>query len=124
MSTVLLVDDAPEIRDFVTMFLKDEGFDVAACGAAEDALTQIDRAVPDLLILDGRLPRMSGWECLELLRASAQTVTLPVLLLTAAVDELERGQQQPPDACTAFLAKPFDLDDLLATIQEVIESCG
>ncbi len=122
MTTILLVDDAPEVRDVVAAFLADEGYDVEACGRAEEALARIERSVPDLLILDGRLPTMSGWECLDRLRASDRTARLPVLMLTAALDDLERNGRAP-DACTTYLAKPFDIDDLLAAIRGVIETC-
>jgi DNA-binding response OmpR family regulator len=122
MGTILVVDDAPEIRDLLTAFLSDEGFDVLAYDAAEGALTQIDLAVPDLLVLDGRMARMSGWQCLQCLRASARTLTLPVLMLTAAPDDLKQADR-PADNFTTYLAKPFDLDELLAAIFGVMATC-
>jgi len=120
--TVLLVDDAPEIREVLTACLTDEGFAVTAYEAAEPALAQTDRAVPDLVVLDGRLARMSGWQCLEHLHASEQALRLPVLLLTAAIDDLDRAKQAADD-CTRYLAKPFDIDELLATIYAVLAAC-
>ncbi|MDP8922146.1 MAG: response regulator [Chloroflexota bacterium] len=123
MTTILVVDDAPEVRDVVATFLADEGFEVAACGSAEDALVRLALALPDLLILDGRLPGISGWECLRQLRRSDRTARLPVLMLTAAVDDLEKGRQEPPDDCTTYLAKPFEIDDVLAAIHGVITAC-
>ncbi len=124
MTTILLVDDAPEVREVMTLFLTDEGFEVETCGRAEDCLSRLAATLPDLLILDGRLPGMSGWTCLQQLRHSEHTAKLPVLMLTAAVDDLERARQDPPDDCTTYLAKPFDLDDLLAAIHGVIETCA
>jgi|SRR4051794_36252659 len=124
MTTILLVDDSPDIRDLVGSFLTDEGFDVIAYDRAEGMLIRLAVSLPDLLILDGRLPVMSGWQCLELLRASERTNRLPVLMLTAAVDDLGRARQEPPDDCTSYLAKPFDIDALLAAIHGVIETCN
>jgi len=123
VSSVLLVDDAPELRELVSTILTDEGFDVTAFDAAEEALTHIDLVLPDLLILDGRLTRMSGWQCFQLLRASERTEKLPVLMLTAAVDDVQRAEQ-PADDCTAYVTKPFDIDELLAKIDELIETCA
>jgi two-component system phosphate regulon response regulator PhoB len=123
VTTILVVDDAPELRDIMTIVLMDEGFEVSACGRADEALTRLACSLPDLLILDGRLPGMSGWQCLKLLRASDRTAKLPVLLVTAAIDDLERGEQEPTDDCTTFVAKPFDIDDLLAAIHKVIATC-
>jgi CheY-like chemotaxis protein len=123
MTTILLVDDAPEIRDVVATFLDDEGYVVTTAERAEEALPLLAVALPDLLILDGRLPGMSGWECLDLLRADERMGKLPVVLLTAALDDLQRIAR-PPDDCTAVLSKPFDLDALLEAIQGVIETCN
>jgi DNA-binding response OmpR family regulator len=123
MTTVLVIDDAPEIRDMVTEFLIGEGLAVVASGSAEEGLVLLDRSLPDLVILDGRLPGMSGWQCLELLRAAERTVRLPILMLTAAVDRLQTTAH-PADDCTTYLAKPFDLDDLLASIHGVIQTCN
>jgi DNA-binding response OmpR family regulator len=124
MTTILLVDDALEIRDVVTLVLTEEGFAVTACDRADDALTRLLLSLPDLLILDGRLPGMSGWQYLAQLRASERTTKLPVLMLTAAADDLEKAMEAPPDDCTTFLAKPFDIDDLLAAIHDVIRTCN
>jgi two-component system, OmpR family, phosphate regulon response regulator PhoB len=122
MTTVFLVDDSLEIGDFVATFLRDEGMDVTTFVRAEAVLPLLHLTLPDLLILDGRLPGMSGWQCLDLLRASDRTNRLPVLLLTAALDDLQRATR-PPDECTTYFSKPFDLDDFLAAIRGVIESC-
>src|SRR5215212_4836547 len=124
MRTILLVDDAPEIRDLVTMVLVNEGFAVTSCAGAEEAMTRLLLSLPDLLILDGRLPTMSGWQYLDLIRASERTARLPVLMLTAAADDLQPGKQKPPADCTSYLAKPFDIDVLLAAIDGVIETCN
>jgi DNA-binding response OmpR family regulator len=122
MTTILVVDDAPEIRDLVATFLTDEGFEVTSFGRAEDALARLQVFLPDGLILDGRLPGMSGWQCLNLLRGADRTTRLPVLMLTAAFDDLQRAAR-PPDDCTSYVAKPFDLDALLAALHRVIETC-
>jgi DNA-binding response OmpR family regulator len=123
MTTILLVDDAPEIRDVMTVVLNDEGFDVTACDRVDEALNLLAPSLPDLLILDGRLPGMSGWEFLGLLRASVRTARLPVLILSAAAEELHRNTQNPADDCTSYLTKPFDIDALLATIQDLLKTC-
>jgi two-component system phosphate regulon response regulator PhoB len=123
MTTVLLVEDAQEITDVVTTLLTDEGFEVAACERAEDALSRIADALPDLLILDGRLPGMSGWQCLHLLRGADLSVRLPVVMLTAAIHELQ-SFALPLDDCTAYLTKPFNVDELLDAIQSILQTCN
>ncbi|MCC7370649.1 MAG: response regulator [Chloroflexi bacterium] len=123
MPTILLVDDVPQIRDVVEAFLSDEGYDVRTCASAEDALAHLGQSVPDVMILDGRLPGMSGWQCLEKLRASERTARLPVLMLTAAPKDGQAYLSASGDGCTGCLVKPFDLDILLESIERVIEGC-
>ena len=123
MTTILLVEDAQEITDVVATLLRDEGFEVADCERAEDALSRIAVALPDLLILDGRLPGMSGWQCLDLLRGAEVSVRLPIVMLTAAIHELQ-AFARPPDDCTAYLTKPFDVDELLDAIQSILQTCN
>lgn len=122
MTTILLVDDARDIKEVVTTLLTDEGFDVSDCDMAEEALRRMTVTLPDLLILDGRLPGMSGWECLDLVRSANGWPRLPVVMLTAAVNELQ-AFARTTDACTAYLAKPFDFDDLLVAISSILETC-
>jgi CheY-like chemotaxis protein len=123
MSTVLLVDDVPEIRDVIATLLADEGFDVVATGSAEAALAHLAENVPDIMILDGRLPGMSGWACLDLIRNTARTSRLPVLMLTAAPGDISQYAGGPDDACTRCVVKPFDLDMLLQAISEIMDQC-
>lgn len=123
MSTVLLVDDVAQIRDVVTMFLTDEGYQVFAYGTCEEALLYLERTLPDLVILDGRLPGMSGWECLERLRVADRTAQLPVLMLTAAPGDAQQYADMAAGACTRCLVKPFDLDGLLDALHELTETC-
>jgi two-component system phosphate regulon response regulator PhoB len=123
VTSIVVVDDAPEIRDIVAMFLTDEGFAVTAYERVDAALARLAVSLPDLLILHGRLPEISGWQCLHDLRASERTNGLPILMLTAAVNDVDRARQEPPDDCTAFLTKPFNLDELLDAIHDVIDTC-
>ena len=122
MPEILVVDDSFAVRDAVAAFLHDEGYDVSTCASAEEAMAQVAMSLPDLLILDGRLPGMSGWQYLALLRQDNRTVHVPVLLFTAAIDDLMRAGRSS-DPCTTYLGKPFDLDELLAAIRGVIETC-
>ncbi|MGE3270018.1 MAG: response regulator, partial [Chloroflexota bacterium] len=102
---------------------QDEGFGVTMCGNAEQAFEHLSVSLPDVLLLDGRLPGMSGWLFLEMLRASERTATLPILMLTAAPHDVDRYRRDESDACTSYLVKPFDIDTLLDAIQTMIAHC-
>jgi two-component system phosphate regulon response regulator PhoB len=123
MPTILLVDDVAQIRDLVSMFLTEEGFQVLAFGSCEEALAYLATNRPDVVILDGRLPGMSGWECRARLRAAEETARLPILMMTAAPRDGQQYLCGEADECTRCLDKPFDLDQLLDAITEILDAC-
>jgi len=106
---VLVVEDDEGIREFVSMALADEGYDVAAAPHGAAALALVRQAQPNLILLDMRMPVMDGW---EFSRAYRQTPPphAPIIVLTAARDAADRAEQIDADG---YLAKPFDVDDLL-----------
>lgn len=110
---ILIVDDDDAIREFVGLFLTDEGFavDSAAHGAA--ALTILDTVVPHLILLDLSMPVMDGWEFVRTYR-DRPGPHAPVVALTAAHDPATAVEQLHPDG---VLPKPFGLDDLLAVVK-------
>lgn len=110
MAKIAVVDDDQTIRELIAAVLQDEGFEIATYARAEPALAQLALDHPDLLILDGRLPDLSGWTCLNRLRQTGGTARVPVVLLTAALDDLAAASDTP-DPYTTYLAKPFDLED-------------
>ena len=116
---LLIVDDEPIIRDSLAEFLAQEGFDVTACGDAEEALAHARRTRFDLALCDVQLPGIDGLELLDrLLKISPETV---VLLITAygtvetAVAAFQRGAHD-------YLIKPILLDEVLIKIRRLLEA--
>jgi DNA-binding response OmpR family regulator len=112
---VLVVDDEPDIVDFLTTVLHDEGYDTEAARDGLDALEKIDKVQPSLLILDLMMPRMSGFEVLDALkRRNGQRPSVIVLSAKSThqdiLDALEKGADD-------FIPKPFDLEDLLLRVR-------
>jgi|SRR5579871_5348327 len=108
---VLVVDDEPQIRAFLSLTLSDAGFDVRAAedGVAALALLQTQR--PAVVVTDLMMPRMNGWELCHHLRASADTAAIPLVVISAL-----QAADAPGDA---FLPKPFDLEALLAVLHRL-----
>jgi two-component system chemotaxis response regulator CheY len=113
-SVILLVDDDPDVRSLTRTFLEHEGYSVFSSGDAERAM-QIFRSVPqvDLLVTDVYMPGRSGVELARELKAIRSEV--PVLLISGGV--LEEGQETEG---WSFLAKPFRLPELLATVHRIL----
>lgn len=116
MQKILLVDDEPVIIDSLTYSLNREGFDVHTAVDGSQALELFDTVRPDLVVLDIRLPGLDGLEVCRRLRARS---TVPIIMLTALGNELDRvvGLEVGADD---YLPKPFSFRELLARIRSML----
>jgi DNA-binding response OmpR family regulator len=115
---VLVVDDDESIREFVSVALSDEGYDVVTAADGAAAMDTIGRVVPSVILLDMRMPIMDGWEFSRAYRATAMPHA-PIIVVTAARDAAERAAQIDADD---YLAKPFDLEVLLAMVGRYVRA--
>jgi two-component system response regulator MprA len=114
---ILVVDDEPAVRESLASSLVFEDYEVVTAADGVSALDELDRAHPDLAILDILMPRMDGLTACRRLRARGKT--LPVLMLTArdTVGDRVTGLDAGADD---YLVKPFDLDELLARVRALL----
>ena len=103
---VLVVDDDVEIRETLSALLQHEGYDVSRAENGVQALEQLRRFHPDVVLLDLMMPVMSGWEVLDALQESGEIDQVPIIVVSA---------MGAPGA-RACLRKPVDLDELLAVV--------
>ena len=117
---LLVVDDEPNLLRAVAASLSAEGFDVTTARTAEDALISMAQTVPDLLISDIRMPGKDGYTLVRQLRSSPRTRLIPVVLLTAKDQTIDRiaGFRAGVDA---YVTKPFEPEELLAIIDSILE---
>ncbi len=117
---VLVVDDEPDIVEFLTTVLVDEGYTTETASNGMDAMTKIAALNPSLVILDLMMPKMNGFEVLDALRADSSHSHPSVIVLSAKsshhdiLQALERGAND-------FIPKPFDLEDLLLRVRVWLE---
>ena len=118
-SRVLIVEDERDIRDLVLFHLEREGFQVSSASSGEEALRQVRHASPDLVLLDLMLAAMGGLEVCRKLRQDPATVALPIVMLTAKGDEVDRvlGLELGADD---YIVKPFSPKELLARVRAVL----
>jgi DNA-binding NtrC family response regulator len=114
---ILIVDDDAGQRSLLDSFLKGQGFKTVVAGSGEQALGLLAREEFNMMISDVRMPGLSGLETLR--RARQQGAVLPVLLVTAYAD-IREAVDAMRDGALNYLAKPIDLDELLATIQQAM----
>jgi phosphate regulon transcriptional regulator PhoB len=118
-SRVLVVEDEPDIRDLLVFHLERDGFQVTKCKSGPEALRLVREARPDLVLLDLMLPDMDGLEVCRRLRQDPPTQSLPIVMLTARDDEVDRvlGLELGADD---YVVKPFSPRELVARIRAVL----
>jgi phosphate regulon transcriptional regulator PhoB len=116
---VLIVEDEPDIRNLVVHHLTRDGFRCRTADNGAEALARIRAAAPDLVVLDLMLPEMTGLEVCRRLRADPATAGVPIIMLTAKTDEVDRivGLEMGADD---YVAKPFSPKELVARVRAVL----
>jgi phosphate regulon transcriptional regulator PhoB len=116
---VLVVDDEPDIVELVSYNLSKEGFDVSSAADGQEALAKIRETKFDFVILDLMLPGMSGMEICRVLRNDTETKSLPIVMLTAKGEEVDRvlGLEMGADD---YVTKPFSPRELVARVKAVL----
>ena len=119
--TILVADDEPEVVNLVRTLLEWQRYSVLDAADGRDALQQARRAVPDLILLDVRMPRMSGLTVLEKLQADPLTEGIPVIMLSVVTtySEVRAALQR---GAVAYLSKPFELKEMLELVQRVLST--
>ena len=113
---ILVVDDDPDIARFVEMNLAMEGFEVIVAHDGATALDMVRKAAPDLVILDLMMPELDGVEVTRRLRADAMTSALPVIMLTAKGQTVDKVLGLTAGA-DDYVVKPFDTLELVARVR-------
>jgi two-component system phosphate regulon response regulator PhoB len=114
--TVLLVEDESAQREMLAYNLEAEGFDVITADNGEDGLILVDENDPDLIVLDWMMPQLSGIEVCRRLKSNSKTRQIPVIMLSARADEVDRvhGLETGADD---YVAKPYSVIELMARVK-------
>jgi two-component system phosphate regulon response regulator PhoB len=119
VTRVLVVEDEAAIAELVAINLRHAGYEVTIAADAEAALAQVDKVLPDLVLLDWMLPGQSGLALARAWRAESRTRALPIIMLTARAEEGDKlaGLDGGADD---YLTKPFSTKELLARIRALL----
>lgn len=120
MKKILVIDDDPDILSLVSFNLERAGYETATASDGEQGLEMMRKEAPDLVVLDVMLPQFSGLEVLKTLKFDSALKRIPVVLLTARGEELDRvlGLELGADD---YVPKPFSVRELLLRIQRILE---
>lgn len=118
---ILVVDDDEHIQKSLSQYLEMEDFEVEVASSGQEALDRAALQAFDLVLLDIMMPEMDGFEVVEILRAQEATSRVPIILLTARGQDTDvlKGYHL---GVSSYLTKPFNLDELVETIREVLEA--
>jgi two-component system phosphate regulon response regulator PhoB len=119
MSRVLVVEDESAIAELISLNLRHAGYEVTLAATADQARLEIDRVLPDLMILDWMLPGQSGLALAKRLRGEPRTRELPIIMLTARAEEGDKVAGLDAGA-DDYLTKPFSTHELMARIRAVL----
>jgi DNA-binding response OmpR family regulator len=123
MAKILIAEDEPDIRDLITFTLGFAGYEVVAASNGEEAVKLAREVVPDLILMDVRMPRLTGYEACAQIKADSKTRHIPVIFLSAKGQdsEIQTGLQA---GAAEYLLKPFAPDQLTSRIQAILSKQG
>ncbi|HLF89818.1 MAG TPA: response regulator [Anaerolineales bacterium] len=120
MAKILIAEDERDIRDLITFTLRFAGHDVTAASNGAEAVEQVEKVMPDLIMLDVRMPKMSGYEACEQIKSQEATKHIPVVFLSAKGQDAEVRAGMEVGA-TDYILKPFAPDKLTERVSEILK---
>lgn len=123
MPSVVIADDSPTLRRILTSVLSKEGFDIVLAEDGVSTVQQVFRTMPDVIVLDVQMPRVSGYVAARLLKDDWQTADIPIILLTSldAASDRYWGVQTGAER---YFTKDFEAPQLVAAVHEVVDAAN
>lgn len=115
---IMIVDDEEDIRISVGQIFEVSGYEVTKAEDGNDCLNKLERAIPDLVILDIMMPGMSGWDVAARIKENSKWSKIPIIFLTVKGDEMSIGMGGL--ASEEYVVKPFDIIKLKERVEEIL----
>ena len=123
MARILIAEDEPDIRELVAFTLRFAGHEVIATSNGEEAVQQAGQVIPDIILMDVRMPRMTGYDACRVMKADPVLKDIPVVFLSAKGQDSEI--QTGLDAgAEDYLLKPFAPDQLTERVRTILAKFG
>jgi DNA-binding response OmpR family regulator len=123
MTKILIAEDEPDIRELVAFTLRFGGYEVVAASNGEDAVHTASREHPDLILMDVRMPRLTGYDACRMMKASLDLKDIPVVFLSAKGQDAEI-QSGLEAGAEEYLLKPFSPDQLTERVRAILAKFG
>jgi two-component system, OmpR family, response regulator VicR len=119
---VVCIDDEPEVIDLIRLILSQEGIETIGAESGPDGLEAIRREKPHAVLLDLMLPEMDGWDVYKALKAGPSTRDIPVIVISAKAQPIDRALGLQVAGVDAYLTKPFRPQELLDCLANVLRN--
>ena len=120
MTKVLLVEDDFSLRDIYSARMQAEGYEVVTASDGEEALATAVREHPDLIVLDVMMPKISGFDVLDILRSTPETKNTKVIMMTALSQETDRARGESLGVNKYLVKSQVTLEDVVATVKQAL----
>ena len=118
--TIICVEDEPEMVDLIRLILTRKGFEVLGAGTGAEGLELIRKISPNLVLLDLMMPDMDGWEVYQQMKTDVTTRDIPVIVVTAKAQSIDKVLGLHIAKVDAYVAKPFSPQELLTSVENVL----
>lgn len=118
---ILCIEDETEMIDLIRIILGRKGFDVEGATGGEDGLKKVHERKPDLVLLDLMMPDIDGWEVYQQMKADETTRDIPVIIVTAKAQNIDKVLGLQIAKVDDYISKPFSPEDLLSSVERVLE---
>jgi DNA-binding response OmpR family regulator len=121
LKCILCVEDEPEMIDLIRLILGRRGFEVIGATGGVEGLKMVREQKPDLVLLDLMMPDMDGWEVYQQIKADEKTKGIPVIVVTAKAQSIDKVLGLHIAKVDDYIAKPFSPQDLLSSVEKVLQ---
>ena len=121
LKCILCVEDEPEMIDLIRLILGRRGFEVKGAHGGVEGLEMIQKEKPDLILLDLMMPDMDGWEVYQQIKANEKTKNIPVIVVTAKAQSIDKVLGLHIAKVDDYIAKPFNPQELLTSVEKVLQ---
>lgn len=118
---ILCIEDETEMIDLIRIILGRKGFEVEGATGGEEGLKKIHERKPDLVLLDLMMPDIDGWEVYQQMKADETTREIPVIVVTAKAQNIDKVLGLQIAKVDDYISKPFSPEDLLSSVEKVLE---
>src|SRR5688500_17725993 len=122
LKSILCIEDELEMIDLIRLILGRRGFEVKGASGGVEGVKLIRQEVPDLVLLDLMMPDMDGWEVYQQMKADERTRGIPVIVVTAKAQSIDKVLGLHIAKVDDYIAKPFSPQDLMNSVEKVFRS--